>query len=523
MSRALTLEFSSSIAAFRVVLMALAALLLLPPAAQAQNPDYTPGDLVLFFQNPGGLTGNDQQVFASLGDTATLFRDADPGSTSNIININVELSSAFGSNWASETTLYGGLGGVWGTSTLGSQLQNGDPQRTIYTSQQRSSIGLVGTQNSAGYSVNANGTMSAIANSITGQNNILEVNGTSATAIVPVPESGTSIANQNPAGANGWNNTIPAPGVQQQGQTGSFGNFGTISDVQFMWDVYRIQARDNIAGQYGFGDGIRESEYLGTIVLNNVGDVYFVAAGGTSPTPTISLSGSLTSFNTTTGTASASQSFTVSGSDLTGNVTLTAPTGFELSTNNSSFSSPVVVPASGNLSLTTIYVRVSSSAEVGSLSGNITATSSGANNQSLPVSGNVSAASAYDSWAAGTYGLDPSATTGPTAGAPTADPDNDGFANSQEFAFGTSPVVGNAALLSASLVGGNLVITALQRTPGDGVASYVLQTRSDLSAGGWSPSGVTPVNGSASGDYTQVTYTITGVSGRGFYRLLASQ
>jgi hypothetical protein len=157
------------------------------------------------------------------------------------------------------------------------------------------------------------------------------------------------------------------------------------------------------------------------------------------------------------------------------------------------------------------------------LSGNITATSSGANNQSLPVSGNVSAASAYDSWAADTYGLDPSATTGPTAGAPTADPDNDGFANSQEFAFGTSPVVGNAALLSASLVGGNLVITALQRTPGDGVASYVLQTRSDLSAGGWSPSGVTPVSGSASGDYTQVTYTITGVSGRGFYRLLASQ
>jgi hypothetical protein len=525
MSRALTLEFSSSFAAFRVVLMAVAALLLLPPAAQAQNPDYTPGDLVLFFQNPGGLTGSEEQVFASLGNTATVFRDAAAGSTSNIININFELTSAFGANWASETTLYGGLGGVWGTSTLGSQLQNGDPQRTIYTSQQRSSIGTVGAPNSAGYSVSADGTMTSIANSITGQNQILEVKGTGATAVVPFDPSSlaTSIANQNPANGNGWNNNIPAPGVQQQGQAGDFGTFGTISNVQFMWDVYRIQPRNNISGQYGQGEPIRQSEYLGTIVLNNVGDVYFVAARGASPTPTISLSGSLTPFNTTTGTASASQSFTVSGSDLTGNVTLTAPTGFELSTNNSSFSSTVVVPATGNLSATTIYVRVSSSAAVGSLSGNITATSSGANNQSLPVSANVSAASAYDSWAADTYGLDPSATTGPTAGAPTADPDNDGFANSQEFAFGTSPVVGNAALLSASLVGGNLVITALQRTPGDGVASYVLQTRSDLSAGGWSPSGVTPVSGSASGDYTQVTYTITGVSGRGFYRLLASQ
>jgi hypothetical protein len=44
-----------------------------------------------------------------------------------------------------------------------------------------------------------------------------------------------------------------------------------------MWDVYRIQARDNIAGQYGFGDGIRQSEYLGTVTLNSAGDVGFTA------------------------------------------------------------------------------------------------------------------------------------------------------------------------------------------------------------------------------------------------------
>ncbi len=255
---------------------AAAAMLLGTSTGRAQNPNYTPGDMVLFFQNPGGIIGSTNQLFASLGNTATVFRDAAPGSVSgSLININSQLTSAFGAGWASETTLYGGLGGVWGTSTLGTQLQNGDPQRTIYTSQQRSSIGTVGSQNSVGYSVSADGTMSAIANSVTGQNNILEVNGTSATAIVPVPVAGTSIANQNPAGGNGWNNNIPAPGVQQQGQAGDFGSFGTIGNVEFMWDVYRIQARDNIAGQYGFGDGVRQSEYLGTVTLNSAGDVGF--------------------------------------------------------------------------------------------------------------------------------------------------------------------------------------------------------------------------------------------------------
>lgn len=519
MSRYFALKSFRLSAPVRSVLVATVSLLLVSGAALAQNPNYTVGDLVLFFQNPGGEVGTDQQVFASLGNTALVFRDASPGSTlSNIININTELTAAFGAGWAGETTLFGGLGGVWGTSTLGTQLQNGDPQRTIYTSQSRSSIGTVGAQNSAGYSVGADGTMTSIANSVTIQNNILEVNGTGRTAIVPVPPSGTSIANQNPAGGNGWNNNIPAPGVQQQGQTGTFGTFGTISNVQFMWDLYRIQARDNITGQFGFGDGIRQGEYLGTIVLDGAGNVSFVAAGGAAPTPAIALTGSLSAFSTTEGTASASQSFSVSGSNLTANISLTAPSGFELSTDNSNFTSPISVSGT---SPTTVYVRIAASAAAGSSSGNITASSAGADNQTIAVSGTVSAASPFDSWAGG-YGLDPSATTGPNAGAPTADPDNDGFANSQEFAFGTNPTTGNGALVSASMVGGNLVITALQRTGGDGVSSYVLQTRADLTSGSWSPSGVAPVNGSVSGDYTQVTYTVTGISGRGFYRLLAN-
>jgi hypothetical protein len=76
--------------------------------AQAQNPNYAPGDLVLFFQNPGGSTGSTQQLFASLGNTATVFRQAyvDQANLYDIVNIGSQLSSTFGSNWATATTLF---------------------------------------------------------------------------------------------------------------------------------------------------------------------------------------------------------------------------------------------------------------------------------------------------------------------------------------------------------------------------------------------------------------------------------
>jgi hypothetical protein len=54
-------------------------------------------------------------------------------------------------------------------------------------------------------------------------------------------------------------------------------------------------------------------------------------------------------------------------------------------------------------------------------------------------------ATPYNDWA-DSFGLDPTATTGPTAGAPTADPDGDSFNNQQEYAFGTNPTEGTPSL-----------------------------------------------------------------------------
>ncbi len=81
------------------------------------------------------------------------------------------------------------------------------------------------------------------------------------------------------------------------------------------------------------------------------------------------------------GTASASQNYSLSGSNLTGfpsNIVLTAPTGFEISLNNTTFFPSLNVPfVSATLLATTIYARITSSASVGALSGNITHTGGG--------------------------------------------------------------------------------------------------------------------------------------------------
>jgi endonuclease G len=114
-------------------------------------------------------------------------------------------------------------------------------------------------------------------------------------------------------------------------------------------------------------------------------------AVSSSPNPSLSLSSSsLTGFTSVSGTASASQSYTVSGSNLTSNVVVTAPAGYEVSLDNSTFGgSKTLVPTSGSLSGVTVYVRLSASAATGAVNGTVTHVGGGATTQNLTVSGNV--------------------------------------------------------------------------------------------------------------------------------------
>jgi len=116
---------------------------------------------------------------------------------------------------------------------------------------------------------------------------------------------------------------------------------------------------------------------------NSTGATTFAASDWTfsvSPSPLITSSGALSAVNTTYGTASASPtSFSVSSSNLTADLTLTAPSGFEISSGSSYATSLTISPdACGAIASTSIDVRLAASTAVGTYSGNIALSSTGA-------------------------------------------------------------------------------------------------------------------------------------------------
>ncbi len=100
--------------------------------------------------------------------------------------------------------------------------------------------------------------------------------------------------------------------------------------------------------------------------------------------PVIQASGNLSALNSIYGTASASTSFTVSGMAMQGAILITPPLGFELSTNNSEFSSTLNLGTGGDLTATTIYLRLKSTTVVGNYGGDITLTSFNAVTVNIP-------------------------------------------------------------------------------------------------------------------------------------------
>jgi hypothetical protein len=120
------------------------------------------------------------------------------------------------------------------------------------------------------------------------------------------------------------------------------------------------------------------------------GPSVFMLQEEASTGPTISTTGELSAFNAQPGVASAAQTYTVAGSNLTDDIHITAPAGFELSTDGSVYSSSLILSQSdGSVSATTVYVRLYSATE-DTFSGNITHTSSGATDVNLAVGGVVS-------------------------------------------------------------------------------------------------------------------------------------
>lgn len=101
--------------------------------------------------------------------------------------------------------------------------------------------------------------------------------------------------------------------------------------------------------------------------------------------PTINISGTPGALSTTYGTASASSSFIVSGKDLSAGILVTPPAGFEVSTDNNTFSSVLTIAGTGTVASTTVYIRLAAVTNAGNYSGNIILNSTGAANVNVPM------------------------------------------------------------------------------------------------------------------------------------------
>jgi hypothetical protein len=133
----------------------------------------------------------------------------------------------------------------------------------------------------------------------------------------------------------------------------------------------------------------------------STGNIDFTSTGATTvsvpvtgnttaaPVPTITVTpGTLTAFTQTVGTPSAEQTLSVSGVNLSADITVTAPTDFQVSlTAGTGFGSSVVlIQSSGTVSTTPVYVRFNRGS-AGTSTGNVNATSTGASAVSVSVTG----------------------------------------------------------------------------------------------------------------------------------------
>ena len=256
--------------------------------AMAQNPNYAPGDIVLYFQQFGGSN----TVALNVG-AATTFRDTTVNLI-NIANIGALLSDGtlgFGAAWFDTSSLWWGAAGVFNNSTSTTTVTNGDPGRTLYVSQARPTLGTEGSATSGGWSVGSNGAMTTGATNIITQNNRVETQSVTTTLVEGT--SSSQIDNQNPFNIGGNPTTAFATfpgGVEAAFGAGSFGTFGGQS-AESALDLYRILAVNNAAGQVQIGDGsdLRVGTYEGSFVISSTGNVSYIVNNVPEPSSALLL------------------------------------------------------------------------------------------------------------------------------------------------------------------------------------------------------------------------------------------
>jgi len=133
-----------------------------------------------------------------------------------------------------------------------------------------------------------------------------------------------------------------------------------------------------------------EQDYYQNISINSIGaeeKIIGVSGTGYAADPLIQISQNSILFGAVqNGTVSQPTAIVITGTNLNGDVTIDAPTGFELSANGSNYSSQLVIPNTGGNVSTSFYVRFAPQA-VQSYTGNVAISSPGATSLNIALTG----------------------------------------------------------------------------------------------------------------------------------------
>ncbi len=154
--------------------------------------------------------------------------------------------------------------------------------------------------------------------------------------------------------------------------------------------------RDALIGVYQSTDWRRYEYGVGHSIGTNIAGQTFSFYVQKSTDPFVTLTSSFSEFTYEHNHGpSVSQSFTVSGTNLQGNITITPPSNYAISTDNSSFgTSPInLSPTDGAVASTTLYIRLVAGLAVGTYnvaqSSGLSVTSTNADAVKVAVSGSV--------------------------------------------------------------------------------------------------------------------------------------
>ncbi len=235
-----------------------------------------------------------------------------------------------------------------------------------------------------GISITVGGTVTAAATlTISGQSGLTTLASVSGSAGTP----GSYVLNGSNLTGNA---TITAPTNFEVSTTsgGTYTSSLTVTPSSGSITNQSIFVRITAAAPIGAVSGTVTNAATGAVTQN-------VSVSGTvaGPTLTISNQTGLTALASTQGVAGTPGSYQISGANLTGNVIITAPTNFEVSTTSGSgYVSSLTLTRSGSTlpsQPVTIYVRITSSAPAGAVSGTIRDSSVNATTQTVSVSGTV--------------------------------------------------------------------------------------------------------------------------------------